>query len=107
MLPEKNVICPATGFSKSCRQIYINTECGCPKYICLKGVDPNTGEPIDKWGCADTFIPILLIENSQQQRQTAAAIESFRNAMVKVNLETTNFLLGGNNEIDQKFLQQN
>lgn len=28
---------------------------------------------------------MLLIENSQQQRQTGAAIESFRNEMVKLN----------------------
>jgi hypothetical protein len=28
---------------------------------------------------------VLLIENSQQQRQTGAAVESFRNEMVKAN----------------------
>ena len=28
---------------------------------------------------------VLLIENSQQQRQTGAAVESFRNEMVKSN----------------------
>jgi hypothetical protein len=28
---------------------------------------------------------MLLIENSQQQRQTGAAVESFRNEMVKAN----------------------
>jgi hypothetical protein len=30
-------------------------------------------------------MPILAIENSQQQRQTGAAVESFRNEMVKNN----------------------
>jgi hypothetical protein len=28
---------------------------------------------------------MLMIENSQQQRQTGAAVESFRNEMVKAN----------------------
>ena len=31
------------------------------------------------------WIPILTIENSQMQRQTGAAVESFRNEMVKAN----------------------
>jgi hypothetical protein len=31
------------------------------------------------------WMPILAIENSQQQRQTGAAVESFRNEMVKAN----------------------
>jgi hypothetical protein len=31
------------------------------------------------------WLPMLLIENSQQQRQTGAAVESFRNEMVKAN----------------------
>lgn len=40
---------------------------------------------MDKFGCVDSFLPMLLIENSQQQRQTGAAIESFRNEMVQSN----------------------
>ncbi len=31
------------------------------------------------------WLPMLMIENSQQQRQTGAAVESFRNEMVKAN----------------------
>lgn len=89
-LPDKNIHCPATGFDKTCREIIV--DCECPKYVQIRGVDPNTGEPVDKFGCVDTFIPMLLIENSQQQRQTGAAVESFRNEMVKTN-EMSNRLL--------------
>jgi hypothetical protein len=32
-----------------------------------------------------SWMPMLMIENSQQQRQTGAAVESFRNEMVKGN----------------------
>lgn len=46
-------------------------------------MNPNTGEPIDEWQCAVNLLPILLIENSQQQRSTSAAVESFRNETVK------------------------
>ncbi len=43
---------------------------------------------IDKWACAIALMPILTIENSQQQRHTAAAVESFRNEMVNANDRT-------------------
>lgn len=48
----------------------------------IRGFNPNTGAEIDEWGCAMSWLPLLLIENSQQQRQTAAAVESFRNETV-------------------------
>jgi hypothetical protein len=49
----------------------------------IRGTNPNTGEEVDEWECAVKWLPMLLIENSQQQRQTGAAVESFRNEMVE------------------------
>jgi len=66
----------------------------CAWFTQLRGNNPNTGEPIDEWGCAIAWIPVLLIENSQQQRQTGAAVESFRNEVVKSNEQTTLLLKG-------------
>lgn len=86
MLPDKNIKCPATGFTKSCREIV--ADCDCPKFVKISGVNPNDGQPVDKFGCVDSFLPMLLIENSQQQRQTGAAVESFRNEMVTANQNT-------------------
>ena len=57
----------------------------CAWFTQLRGTNPNTGKEIDEWGCAVTWLPILLVENSQQQRSTSAAVESFRNEMVKAN----------------------
>lgn len=37
---------------------------------------------------------MLLIENSKMQRETGAAIESFRNEMVKANYNSQKLLLG-------------
>ena len=45
----------------------------------------NTGNQVDEYQCAISWMPMLLIENSGQQRQTGAAVESFRNEMVKAN----------------------
>ena len=77
MLPDPNIKCPATGFAKSCHQIV--TKCTCPKYVQIRGKDPQTGQDVDKFGCVDSFLPMLLIENAQMARQTGAAVESFRN----------------------------
>lgn len=89
-LPDKNLRCPATGFQKTCREIIVDWDC--PKYVQIRGMDPNSGDPVDRFGCVDSFLPMLLIENSQQQRQTGAAVESFRNEMVRAN-ETSRQML--------------
>jgi hypothetical protein len=57
----------------------------CAWYMHVRGMNPNTGEDVDHWGCAVSWMPMLTIENSQQQRSTGAAVESFRNEVVKAN----------------------
>ena len=59
----------------------------CSWFTQIRGMNPNTGEPVDEWGCAITWMPMLMIENSQQQRSTSSAVESFRNEVVKGNQE--------------------
>ncbi len=56
------------------------------------GKNPNTGEDINQFDCAVTWLPMLLIEGSQQTRQSGAAIESFRNEMVRLNENSQNLL---------------
>lgn len=62
----------------------------------------NTGNQVDEYQCAIAWMPMLLIENSGQQRQTGAAVESFRNEMVKANEATTRALLASNDIIENK-----
>jgi hypothetical protein len=64
----------------------------CSWYTHVRGVNPNTGQEVDEWSCAITWLPMMLIENSQQQRSTGAAVESFRNEMVKANQTNINVL---------------
>lgn len=61
----------------------------CEWYVHVTGQDPQTGREVDQFGCTMVFLPMLLIENSQQQRHTGAAVESFRNEMVKSNHQAT------------------
>jgi len=65
----------------------------CAWFIQIRGTNPNTGADVDEWGCAQAWLPVLMIENSQQQRQTGAAVESFRNEMVKANEASQKVLL--------------
>ena len=57
----------------------------CSWYTQMRGTNPNTGEPIDEWGCAVTWMPVLAVEVAQKSNQTGAAVESFRNEVVKAN----------------------
>lgn len=57
----------------------------CWKWVQIQGKDANTGEDVNEFRCADAWMVTLTIENSQQQRQTAAAVESFRNEMIEGN----------------------
>jgi hypothetical protein len=74
---DKGLICPLhkKDVSKVCHT--------CPFYTQIRGIDPNTGNPVDNWQCAIAWLPMLLIENSQQSRQAGAAVESMRNAIVE------------------------
>lgn len=82
---EAKANCPLDGF-KPCRQLE------CAWFMKIAGTNPNTGKEVEEWGCSMAWMPMLMIENSQQQRQTGAAVESFRNEMVK------------NNEVGQRVL---
>jgi hypothetical protein len=77
--------CPLNNF-EPCRQL------DCAWFMEVHGKHPSTGDDIKDWGCSVVWIPMMLIENGRQQHSTAAAVESFRNEMVK------------NNEVGQRVL---
>lgn len=66
-----------------CEEIKDNAIHRCVWFQTFAGTNPTTGESVDEKGCAMAWLPILMIENSKQQRSTSVAVESFRNEMVK------------------------
>ena len=64
----------------------------CKFYIQVNGQNPNTGQRISDWDCAVSWLPVLLIEGANQSRQAGAAVESFRNEMVRMNESSLNLL---------------
>ena len=66
----------------------------CPWWSRVIGKNPQTEEMIDDWRCAIALLPMLLVENAQQQRQTGAAMESFRNGVVSGVIEAVGVAAG-------------
>lgn len=94
MATEKKILCPLMG--EECVEdgaIRNGELVTCRFWVHVLGKDPQTGKDVDNADCAFAWTPILLIENSQQQRSTGAAVESFRNEMVKANEGTQQLLL--------------
>lgn len=81
--------CPLNKF-KPCKQF------DCAWFIQVRGTNPQTGQEVDEYACSMAWMPLLMIENSQQQRQTGAAVESFRNETVKANQLTQSIFLESN-----------
>ena len=77
--------CPLNNFKK-CKQFK------CAWFVQMKGTNPNNGKEVDEYACAVAWLPVLLVENAMQSRQSGAAIESFRNEMVKANDSNRNIL---------------
>jgi hypothetical protein len=71
----------------------------------VQGYDMNSGNQVDNYECAISWLPMLLIENSGQQRQTGAAVESFRNEMVKANEVNTQLLLATSESQQPKLIR--
>jgi len=78
--------CPLNNF-EPCKQL------DCAWFVHMRGADPNTGKEVDDYACAIAWTPMLLVENAAQSRQTGAAVESFRNEMVKGAQESQKLLL--------------
>ena len=70
--------CPLNGF-EPCKQL------DCAWFVQMRGTDPNSGKEVDEYACGVAWFPMLLVENAAQGRSTGAAVESFRNEMVKAN----------------------
>jgi hypothetical protein len=76
---DDHLICPM--WQKSMAEVCHT----CPWWVEVKGKHPQTGEDASDWNCAIAWGPVLAINTAQQARQTAAAVESFRNETVRTN----------------------
>jgi len=66
----------------------------CSMWTRIEGTNPNTGERVDDWRCAEAWTPVLLMEIAQKLNQQGAAIESMRNEQAKRDAAAINLALG-------------
>ena len=88
---EAQLLLIFVAFHPSTKEVDTLKDCleSLPSNICYGVVcnDYKTGEPVDEWGCAVTWMPFMAVEISQKSNQTGAAVESFRNEVVRANQE--------------------
>ena len=100
MAIETIITCP---LGSQCEVVKDNKIHRCAWYTCLAGQHPQTGEMIDEWKCAMSWMPIMLVENANTNRGQTAAIESFRNETIQ-GQQTFNALIA--QAANQKLLGQ-
>jgi hypothetical protein len=57
---------------------FLKSECArheCALYIKVVGMNPQTGETIDRHGCTFAHLPLLMIEQANEVRKTAASVD--------------------------------
>ena len=88
--------CPLHNF-EPCKQL------DCAWFTKIAGKNPQGQKEIEEWGCAVTFMPILMVANTNQNTRTQAAVESFRNKMVSQQEELLQLAKQG--DIDTKLIE--
>jgi hypothetical protein len=91
--------------SKLCPLLKKNcAEHQCRWYIQVMGKNPQTGQDLNQWGCAMEWLPVLLIENAQVERQTGASVDSFKNEMVNAHRSNVEVLSAITGSRDTKYI---
>ena len=88
--------CPLNGFDP-CKKL------DCAWFTKIAGKNPQGQKEIEEWGCAVTFMPILMVANTNSNTRTQAAVESFRNKMVSQQEELLQLAKQG--DIDTKLIE--
>lgn len=80
MLPNKEIKCHHTGFTKSCRALVADGHCDMWRKLC--GVPAGETAPRDIYDCIEKHAHTLRLNLIASSEQAGAATESFRNEVV-------------------------
>jgi hypothetical protein len=61
----------------------------CSWWTHIRGKHPQGEEIIDQWACAIAWMPMLMVENSQMQRQTGASVDKVASVMYQAAVDST------------------
>lgn len=74
------IVCPLRG---KCEDIKENVLYRCAWFTKLVGKDPQSEKDIEEWGCAISWLPIMLVEVAQTNRGTSESVVSLRDETIK------------------------
>lgn len=77
--PVEGYLCPYTGMKKACSKINAR----CPKWILVRGTDPQTGREVDNWDCADRWGPSFQIALLAELRAVSAELGKTHNLVAR------------------------
>lgn len=102
---RKLMICPLNGqfCSSGVRKDFPEDATTGQKFTCrwwvhVAGEDPQTRKQIDHFDCSLSWMPILMIENSQMTRFVAASVDKTANEVRKVRKHHTTFVAALNDD---------
>ena len=107
MAKDAKVICPLMAGNPCVEDgSILNGELvSCRFWVTVQGLNPQTGETMNHKDCSFAWMPVLMIENSKVNRETGAAVESFRNEMVKANDTNIQVLLTTSQRNNQNLIE--
>lgn len=82
MFPDEKIGCHLTGFKMSCFEGVSKHKC--QKWANLRGTHPQTGAPVDFWGCTDALSYLVSADFGKQLNELGAAVESLRNENTRI-----------------------
>lgn len=84
-IPSEKRRCHHCQMEKSCRDLVLSG--ACERWVNIKGQHPQTGEPLDRWGCVDDLNHILLLEIGNQTSKVSVELNVMRNDSAKAQSE--------------------
>ncbi|MBL4574603.1 MAG: hypothetical protein JKY51_00700 [Opitutaceae bacterium] len=96
---ETKITCP---LGSECESANNGVLYRCAWFTEVTGTNPNTGEPIQEWRCAMSWLPLLQIENSAKVMGVNAAVSNLRDKVVGVRPVTNIFGITKTNMLENK-----
>lgn len=86
MFPDPKKCCHRTGFSKYCHKLVQSGACQ-DRWVSIQGVNKNTGEEINKFGCVDDHAYLIQLGMEARLMGVQAAVENRGNSMIQMQAE--------------------
>lgn len=78
IFPPKDKLCRFSGFEKKCRDLVVEGKCT-DAWTNIQGKHPQTGDPMDRWGCCYDFTYLLAMEAAGKAHHANEAVLTLRN----------------------------